>query len=385
MTITVTLYRRGAIKRRPDGSRYGSIEFHVRSDDVNQDQDAILNDSGIPQPLVTAHPDNASMICRETEVDEYDGSDLSWIVTANYDSQRVPDQQQPDASTTPVKGGIVAYTEQRPVWWDAFGNPLVNDAGDYFEGQTKRHRLRRYPVTANFAAVPDAIFNLAGTVNNAAITIHGRTYPAGVALLGDVTMPDEPSLDANDVLYWPVSYDVIIDPDGWTTVLPNRGFMCLSYETRADTSSAWEEVGYDAYAAESNSDLKRVRKVRIIDDADADVPQNLWLNNHGEKILASFSAIDTTGTVAAGSDQLTVASATNAEVGKYIVITEAGPEGRNLRARITAVAGSILTIEPAAYTAITSKAVKGGGVFCKVFWIDDLADWSGLPLPNNHT
>lgn len=382
MTLTVKLYRKGPIKRRKNGSRHGSIEYAVRSDDVDQDQDAIADHASIPTQHVSTHPDNSYMVCREVVTEEWDGSSRLWIVTAEFDSEI--DDTNADATAAAIKGGLTSYTEDRPTFWDAFANPLMNAAGDYYEGLTKRYRLRRYNVTANFLTVPDAIFDLAGTLNAAAVTIHGRSFPAGTALMGEVQMPDTPSIDASDQLFWPVSYDITIDVDGWVVVLPNRGFNCYEYQTRTTTDDPWETVGFDAYDAEGTANLKRRIKVRCLDDADGEMPSNLWLNPNGEKILADLTPISTTGTISSGSTTMTASGLTSEDIGKFVVIDGAGYGGRKLRAKITNVSGTTITLDQTARTSVTSQAVKAGGVYANTFVLDDLADWTGLPLPNNH-
>lgn len=394
MAITVKLYRKGAIKRRQNGTRHGTIEYMVRSDTVAQDQDAIADDPNLPQIHVTGHPDNATMICREIETEEWDESDLFWIVTATFDNEVNADDPVQQITEEITTGGMRGFTENVPTFWDTFGNPLVNSADDYYEGLTRRKRLVAVPVSTFFTTIPWPLFGeLNGTVNAGPVTIHGITFPAGMCLLEDPQMADTPIIkDGDDNLYWRVSYTVTINPAGWLTILPNRGFKCWQYQTRTEkaagpprTFNSWRNVDFGDYDTETDDELKRRIKVRIVDDADTDVPENLWLNRHGEKFVGSLVVVEDTGSMTEGSTSLTGLSTVTADdIGKYIVVVGAGLNGRNHHSRINNFSGSTATLVSAAKTSVTSAAVKVGGAWAQSYQIEDLADWTGLPLPNNH-
>jgi hypothetical protein len=66
-----------------------------------------------------------------------------------------------------------------PAFYDSRGYPLVNTAGDLYEGLTRKVRTRTVDVTYNATAVPTWLFQLADTINDAAVTILGESYPAG--------------------------------------------------------------------------------------------------------------------------------------------------------------------------------------------------------------
>lgn len=389
--MTITSFKemhRGLIKKRPNGTLHGTIEYLATSDTVSENQVNIFGHATCPDQHVDAHPDNSDLICRELEVDEYEGNDFKWVVTATFDSQIDAQNIEYNFDNNIVEGGMRGVTEEVPTFWDVNGDPLANDADDYYEGLTEPKRLIVVSVTAYFDSVPWALFTrLSGTVNNAAITIHGVSIPAGLALLEEPDMPRRPIKTSSGTLLWPVSYRITIDAQGWVSILPNRGPHHYRYQTRTTTSDPWEDTGYDAYTAESNGDLKQRLKEVCTDDADADMPENVWLNDHGEAVLSPLGGISTTCNTTAGSTAITgIGIALTAEdVGKFVVIAGAGHEGKPLRAKIISQTGSAAVISPAAKTTTSAASMKGGGVYCKVFQIKDLADWTGLPLPNNHT
>ena len=167
----------------------------------------------------------------------------------------------------------------------------------------------------------------------------------------------------------------------------NRGYHEYLYQTRSDTDSPYITTGSAAYDAETDDTLKRRIKVRITDDVDGESASEFWINARGERITGSFATETSSGTISAGSNALTLSPAisTTEAVGKLIVIAGAGFAGRLMRTRIaTAPTGTSITLTDKASTAVTAGDVWIGGAFCKVFQIEDLADWSSLPLPNNH-
>lgn len=389
MTIqSFKVMNKGPIKLRADGSRHARIDYLVTSDDVNENQNNILAHASCPERHVDGHPDNSEIICRELEVDEYEGNDLKWIVTADFDSRVNFQQIEYNATESIVEGGLEGITEDIPTFWDYDGNPLINAAEDYYEGLTKKHRLIACPVTSYFTSVPWALFSeLNGTCNANSVTIHGVTFPAGFCMLERPIMSKTPTT-INGQNYWPVSYRIVINPHGWVSILPNRGFYAFHYQTRTSTSAPWINAGYDAYTAETDGALKQRVKLKITEEGEADVPSNMWLNDHGEKVLADFEGIDTTVTTTAGSAVVSVTGAQqigSEHKGKYLVIDGAGYQGRRMRAKITAASGSSATLSAAAQTQVTDAAAKAGGVWCNVYQIEELADWTNLPLPNNHT
>lgn len=398
MAFTVKLLRKGAIKRRPDGSRHATIEYLIRSDDIDEDMDAIADHVDLPEQHVDAHPDNPFLICREVDTAEQDGSDFSYIVTAEFDTKQQFDQPEYNFAQERVEGGLRGYSEEVPAFVDGQNTPVINDAGDWFEGATKKKRMIAVPCTAYFQEIPWLLFTvLSNTVNNAAITIHGLTFPAGTAWLGDPQMPKKPIVGSDGASYWPVDYEIHIDLDGWYQDFPNRGYQAIQYQTRIEsdpvtdpaTYGEWSDVDWTVYDAGTDSNLKRFIKIRVTDDVNADTPQNAWLDSHGQYVRASLNYA--TGTVAttAGSQTATAtftpALDPDVDVGKRIQIAGAGLSGRTMVCRIDAISGTTLTLSYAAATTVASGAAKIGGVWVKSFLFPELADWTDLPLPNNET
>lgn len=408
--MPVKLYRKGKIKERVDGTKFGQIEFAVRYADfapttlhspagLNTNHNNILLEAGIPARFVDTHPDDGSMLCQWREVSVHEGrSKYDYIVTAYYDSKINLDANDADPLLWPVRGGIRAYTEQVPVFTDRDGRPLTNAAGDYYDGMTKHKRLRAYTVTANFETIPDALFELSGTLNDGPITIHGRTFAPLTGVMTDVVMPDKPERAPIQIapfykLYWPITYTILIDFDTWVHVLPNRGFHEIEFSWKEKDEDGlpmgnWIRSTYQEYVTRQADDhAVRARKVRITEDNGAESASPFWLTQYGESIGTLPVEAIYQGTTTAGSGVVDITSGTFSadDVGSMIAIPGAGPERRNLITRIVDVlASNQIRVFPQPQTARIGTTIRAHGLTCKTFIIDDVRSWVGLPLPNNH-
>ena len=88
----------------------------------------------------------------------------------------------------------------------------------------------------------------------------------------------------------------------------------------------------------------------------------------------------------AGITTITMASGTLPETpGLLIRVEGAGLKGRYHETRLVSVAsgGGSGVMESAALTDILGADVYASGVIVNEFLLEDAADWSSLPLPNN--
>lgn len=439
---------------RSDGSSHQQLEYRVRTDSLNTTQTEILRHPDIPQK----HPGSAVIIFADAgqrngsqgaafvsadhvaagavfgqynpagwfqpiaivsgvitwqEVFVFSPSgipvrsreietlgDYDYLVRVNCDTKLESDQAQEDSENenAVVEGGIRGYTEDVPVFTDFDGRPIVNRAGDLYEGVTRKQRRLACTVTTYWKYPPWEIFTLLnGTVNSGTVTIHGYDFPAGTCLLNDPQMAKSPDEFEGRGKLWPVDYEILINMDGWISILPNRGYNALEYQARFVTESntdpdkikytPWKTLDYAEWDASTTTE-KRVLKVRITEDTDAEVADSTWLDNHGQKVTATLD-FQTVSLVATAANAVltypgsgTQLQATDA--GKFIVINGAGLGGRQLKTRIESVDGSgNATLHTAPQISGTLNA-RIGGAWSNVFQVEDLADWSSLPMPNNN-
>jgi hypothetical protein len=369
-----------------EGNQVARIDYEIFVDDYTTSLSTILADAAVPDRR-DPHPENAFALCVGRSLKRVDGFDDLMILTATF-STKIDTEDNTDPLAMLIKGGMQSASREIPAYYDAFGYPLVNGAGDLYEGLTKKQRLRQINVTANYAAIPNYLFDLAETLNAADVTIHGKTYPPATCYLSAVSMPDQPTQSSDGVYYWPISFNVEVNPSGYHIILPDKGMHELVYQTRASTSAAWGDVAKSTYDGVGTANLKQIIKRRIQTTELQDTADPVWLDQNGQatRVISLTSSALSGGAMTAGSATLTVSSGLveATHKGCLVIIPGAGPFGRKLEATITAVAsGTSCTLSVPARTTVSGKSVYIPGARFRTFILEDLADWSSVPLPNN--
>ena len=377
-----------------DGNEQAVIEYEVFVDSYSTSISTILAHSDCPARR-SAHPENANALCISRSLKRVDGFDDLLTLSCTFSTKPISQEDNEDPLNRLVKGGMRSASKDIPAYYDALGYPLVNDAGDLFEGIAKKQRLRQINVTANYSSIPNYLFDLAETINDSAVTIHGKTYPPGTCYLSNVQMPDEPTQSKDGVKYWPITYDVEVNPSGYYVILPNKGFNEIVYQTRTvkaagppTTYNPWVDVSKADYDAESDASKKQIIKRRIQTTEGQDTADTIWLDHNGKavRVISLTTSALSGGAMTAGSTTLTVSSGLVEDThnGCLVIVPGAGPFGRKLEATITAVASSTsCTLSTTAKTSVSGKSVYIPGARFKYFVLEDLADWSSVPLPDN--
>lgn len=400
MTATARLYRRGKWTQDEDGHESVVDTWEIRTTSETDTITTVLSASGLPA-LLSSHPEKANALYNGDADCDHDPEVLTlWYANFRYSTKRKTREKKPFDEQR-VKGGMQSARKEVPAYFDARGYPLVNSAGDIYEGLTRKRRIRKIPCTYNFSSIPNWFFDLADTINNADVTIHNKVYPAGTCMLTDINMPDEPELD-NDTpqnAYWPVTYNIEIDPDGYYLTLPNKGAHELVYQTRANATAIFQDTTVALYNAKTPTTDRQIIKRRIQTNEQQDTAGSIWLNSYGQATLVrSFAPTQLgTGTITAGSTALTLATGSlilpptaglpenGHHTGALIRLQGAGPLGRWLTTRIeTVLTTTTATLASPAKTTVTGKALWVSGAIVNYFVMDDLADWSAVPLPNNY-
>jgi len=394
MSATARLYRRGQWQIDEDGSESCVDVWEIRTTSETDSLTTVLGASGLPVKR-DAHSEKTNAIVVDISCD-HDAEVLTvWYYNVKY-STKVKTREDKPYDEQRVKGGMKSASKDVPAFFDARGYPLVNTAGDLYPGLVRKRRLRTIPVTYNFTSIPNWFFELADTLNNADVTIHGQTYPAGTCKLHDIEMPDEPNRDNDSPsnLYWPVTYSITIDPDGWYIILPNKGSNELVYQVRSSETppgDKFADTDKATYDAESDDALKQVIKRRIQTAENQDIADDIWLDANGQaqRVVTLLPTQLGSGGMTAGDETLTLSSGSFAtdgsHVGALVRVAGCGPKGRWLTARIESVtSSSAAELSVKARTTASGKAVWVSGAIVNYFVMDDLADWSSVPLPNNH-
>ena len=387
MSATARLYRRGQWSQAEDGSETVVDVWEILSTSETDSITTILGASGLPAKG-SSHPEKTAAIVVERDCDHHDEVLSVWYYNVRY-STKITTREDAEYTAQRVKGGMRSGSIEVPAFYDSRGYPLVNTAGDLYEGLSRKVRTRVVNVTGNFASVPQFLFDLSDTVNAAAVTIHGVSYPAGSCLLTDVDMPDEPSRDKAGNLYLPISYKVEINPMGWWILLPNKGMNELVYQTRTSSTAAWTDTTKALYDAKSPTTDRQIIKRRIQTTEQQDIPGDIWLDANGQaqRVVTLSSSQLGTGNISAGSTSLTMATgslSTTTHPGALIRIKGAGVKGSWLTTRIASVASSTsATLADKAFTTVSGAQVWVSGAIVNSFLLVDEGDWSAVPLPNN--
>ena len=383
---TAKLYRRGDWQQAEDGSESVVDIYELLASSETETITSILSASGLPAKG-SSHPEKSSAIAVSQSLSQDDTVLTVWRLEVRY-STAIETREDDTYASQRTKGGMRSSRVEVPAFYDSRGYPLVNTAGDLYEGLGRPVRTRTVNVTHNATSIPNYIFSLSDTLNAAAVTILGTSYPALTCKLTDVNCPDEPVRDKAGSLYYPVTYNVEINPYGWHILLPNKGPNQLIYQTRTSSTADWEDDTKANYDSKTPTTDRRIIKRPIESEEQQNLGGEIWLDEHGQAtpvVSLTGSSIGTANTTA-GSTTLTMVTGTLPETpGLLVRVAGAGLNGRYLETRLASVAagGGSATMDRKALAAVSGGDVYASGVIVNEFLLEDAADWSSLPLPNN--
>jgi len=383
---TAKLYRRGDWQQAEDGSESVVDIYELLASSETETITSILSASGLPAKG-SSHPEKSSAIAVSQSLSQDETVLTVWRLQVRY-STAIETREDDTYASQRTKGGMRSSRVEVPAFYDSRGYPLVNTAGDLYEGLGRPVRTRTVNVTHNTTSIPDYIFSLADTLNAAAVTILGTSYPALTCKLTDVNCPDEPVRDKAGSLYYPVTYNVEINPYGWHILLPNKGPNQLIYQTRTSATADWEDDTKANYDSKTPTTDRRIIKRPIESEEQQNLGGEIWLDENGQ----ATTVVSLTGTsigtanMTAGSGAITMVSGTLPEtVGALVRVEGAGLKGAVLASNILSVAsgGGSGYLSQDAMETVTGATVHASGVIVNEFLLEDAADWSSLPLPNN--
>ena len=380
------LCRRGQWQQAENGAETVVDVYEIIASSETESITSILSASGLPAKG-DSHAEKTSAILVDRDLNQDDSVLTVWHLNCRY-STAIETREDQAYGSQRTKGGVRSSSIEVPAFFDARGYPLVNTAGDLYEGLGRKVRTRTFNVTHNATSIPDYILNLSDTINAAAVTILGTSYPALTCKMTDVNCPDEPVRDNAGDLYYPVTYLIEMNPIGWHILLPNRGPNQLIFQTRGNTSLPWADATKAQYDAEGDSNLKRVIKRPIESEEQQNLGGEIWLDENGQAVPVTTLTTTSVGTanITAGLDEITMVTGSLPEkVGALIRIEGAGLKGRFLECSLTQVAsgGGSGYLSKNALETVSGADVYVSGVIVNQFLLEDVADWSSLPLPNN--
>ena len=215
------------------------VRFAITLDTPDTPQQQIFNAIGIFHG--SFHPEYTYLRCVEGTIAENDPD--PWHATATYRyelPQRGNQDFEPNPLARPDVWSFSTAGAQVPalVYYSGSGNgsvlPLVNAAGDFFEGLTTEESEVRASISGNRSAFPLAT---AAAVTNA---VNSSAYLGGAAhtwkCSGISAQQTTELVNDVEINYWQVSVELVYRQSGWDLLLPHVGFNYLS---GSDKKAAW--------------------------------------------------------------------------------------------------------------------------------------------------
>lgn len=215
--------------------RFGEAPIVTRRYGVTLDDPATANQlilNAINIPHGDPHPEYPFLLCIEGAVKEATPTPYHAEVTYRYELPQVGTAEwEPNPLARPPQWNFSPTTTSVPAMNYYHGDdnddqrPLVNTAGDYFEGLTVESSETRATITRNLASFPvDLALEATNTINNAEY-LGGVQYSWKCQGIG----ANQRSEMVNDieVNYWEVTVELLFRPETWVLKLPNVGFNYL--------------------------------------------------------------------------------------------------------------------------------------------------------------
>ena len=204
-------------------------EFVITLDDTTLTGSPFAEPSllGFDMDLAKVHPTYANYKVRKLIVTEgFEGSPYHVHVKAEYDVILAEELLSPTAraavwTATSSPGQVPALT-----YYDGTTlKPLVNSAGDYFEGLTAEESLVVMTVTKNLTTWPSSWYALQNNVNNAAFA---GCAAGSIKVVRVTTEEGEEEWNGTVVRFWKTSAELHYRQSGHAYQLPDVGWNVLS-------------------------------------------------------------------------------------------------------------------------------------------------------------
>lgn len=233
--MAVTQYRELAgrtFQHRFGESPTAEIRYAATLDNPATSHQEILNTIGIFHG--SSHPEYSYLQCVEGSIQENSPTPYHVEITYRYElviqagtgGFQANPLARPDVWTFSTGGAEVPAL----VYYEGAGNgdirPLINSAGDFFEGITANEAEVRATIAGNRPTFPLSIAAAVTNGINGSAYLGGAPYTwkcAGVGAQQAVEV-----ISGISVPYWEISVELIYRQSGWLLQLPNVGWHYLS-------------------------------------------------------------------------------------------------------------------------------------------------------------
>ena len=129
---TAKLYRRGDWQQAEDGSESVVDVYELLASSETETITSILSASGLPAKG-DSHPEKSSAIAVSQSLSQDETVLTVWRLQVRY-STAIETREDDTYSSQRTKGGMRSSRVEVPAFYDSRGYPLVNTAGDLYEG-----------------------------------------------------------------------------------------------------------------------------------------------------------------------------------------------------------------------------------------------------------
>jgi hypothetical protein len=206
------------------------IRYALTLDDPATSHQEMLNSVGIFHGSL--HPEYLYLVCTEGSVSEADPDPWHASITYRYEVPlRGTQEFQANPLARPDVWSFSTAGSQVPAltYYSGSGNgsilPLVNGAGDFFEGLTTDESEVRASISGNRSAFPLATAAAVTNALNNAPYLGGAVHTwkcAGISAQQATEVVNDIELN-----YWQVSVELIYRQSGWPMLIPHVGWNYL--------------------------------------------------------------------------------------------------------------------------------------------------------------
>ena len=184
--------------------------------------------------LGAEHPSNESLKAISRNIEHFSDQQTKFLITVNYSNKRedIDKKSNEDPLRLPASYSYDQVDRSLPITIDAVtGLPIQNSAGKPFtDTLTENKPLTRITITRNernFNGVKSE--SIKNTTNSVPTKIDSYTYDTRILKMESITASKQ--FDQQDRTYYTITYKVLINPEGFTRKIIDRGDTNINGQT----------------------------------------------------------------------------------------------------------------------------------------------------------
>jgi hypothetical protein len=213
-------------------------KFVVTLDTPNTPHQVVINTVGVGHG--SAHPEYNFLRMTDASLSENSGTPYHVEVTCRYELLKQDYEPNPlnradvwSFSTGGASVPAIAYYD---------GNtqkPLINAAGDFFEGATTEESEVRATISANRASFPLGLAAYVTNTLNSDFFLGGQPFTWKCAGIGGQQAVE--MVNDVEVRYWQITSELVYRASGWPLLLPHVGFNVIEDGQKRRAWVRWKD------------------------------------------------------------------------------------------------------------------------------------------------